>query len=42
MAVNGFGRPRSTPASSCSTVLVLPCNSSGARSTVPPNATPIA
>ncbi len=42
VAVNGLGRPAKTPAPSCSTSLVLPCRSSGARSTVAPHATPMA
>ena len=36
------GQPANTPAPSWCTRLVLPCSSSGARSTTPPNATPIA
>ena len=40
VAVNGFGRPLRTPAPSWCTVDVLPCSSSGARSTVAPYTAP--
>lgn len=42
VAVKGSGSPCSTPTLVWNTLLVLPCNSSGARSTVAPNATPMA
>ena len=44
VAVNGLGRPARTPSASSSWVTndVLPCSSSGARSTVAPKAAPIA
>ncbi len=41
MAVSGEGRPSNTPPSSCTTVEVLPCSSSGARPTTAPYATAI-
>ncbi|OLT03438.1 hypothetical protein BJF90_25235 [Pseudonocardia sp. CNS-004] len=42
VATNGSGRPARTPVPSWWTSEVLPCRSSGARSTTPPHATPMA
>jgi hypothetical protein len=42
VAVNGEGSPASTPTPSWTTWLVLPCSSSGARTTTPPKASAMA
>ena len=41
-AENGSARPPKTPRPSCSIIAVLPCTGTGARTTRPPNAAPIA